>query len=152
MHVCEFNQCVQVMCKQGFQLVCASDVYARFSTGVCKWRVLQGFLTGVCEWCRETHLSVFVQNGAEESVGVWESLRAGTFSHADHAVLLRVQDTALGEETGRWDIAAKTGFNLESTAKTGFKPRNYSQQSSNLEITAKTGFKPRNYSQNRVQT
>ena len=59
---------------------------------------------------------MFVQNGAEESVGVWEPLRAGTLSHADHTVLLGVQDTALGEETGRSDMA-----------KTALEPRIYSQ-------------------------
>lgn len=44
------------------------------------------------------YLSVFVQHVSEEPVGVRESLRAGAFSNAHHAVLLRVQDTTLGLE------------------------------------------------------
>ena len=69
---------------------------------------------------------MFVQNGAEESVGVWEPLRAGTLSHADHTVLLGVQDTALGEVKGG-ETWPKQHWNLEFTAKIESEPRNYSQ-------------------------
>ena len=46
----------------------------------------------------KTYLSVFVQNISEEPVGVWESLRAGTFPNTHHAVLLRMQDPTLRVE------------------------------------------------------
>lgn len=41
------------------------------------------------------YLSVFVQNVPKETVSVGESLRTCTLPHADHSVLLRMQDTAL---------------------------------------------------------
>ena len=44
---------------------------------------------------RAPHLSMSVQNVAEEAVRVGESLRACTLADADHAVLLRVQHSAL---------------------------------------------------------
>lgn len=42
-----------------------------------------------------SYLSVLVQNVSEETISVGKSLRACTLSHADHSVLLRMQDTAL---------------------------------------------------------
>lgn len=45
-----------------------------------------------------SYLSVFVQNVAEEAVGVGEALRPRTLPDTDHAVLLRVQNAALGRQ------------------------------------------------------
>lgn len=41
------------------------------------------------------YLSVFVQDVSKEAVGVGEALRASTFPHTDHSVLLRMQNAAL---------------------------------------------------------
>lgn len=46
-----------------------------------------------------THLSVFVQDVPEESVGVGEALRSRALPHTHHAVLLRVQHTPLQRHT-----------------------------------------------------
>lgn len=47
-----------------------------------------------------THLSVFVQDVAEEPVGVREALGSRALPHAHHPVLLRMKHSALGKGTG----------------------------------------------------
>lgn len=41
---------------------------------------------------------MFVQDVAEEAIGVWEALGARTFPDTHHTVLLRVEDASLGKK------------------------------------------------------
>lgn len=51
-----------------------------------------------------TYLAMLVQNVPKEPVGIWEALRAGTLPHADHSVLLGVENSALGLGSSKKEI------------------------------------------------
>ena len=47
------------------------------------------------------HLSMFIQNVAIETVGVWKSLGPSAFSHTDNSVLFGMKNSSLRKSKGK---------------------------------------------------